>query len=85
TQLRAGVVRPEIIIPSSEEFYQIKKTDNEYKVIWGKNYGKLGRIEGSPFQGRVSSGTVTWLCDLVCKDGEKITVPCSNLMRIWGF
>ena len=83
TQLRAGVVRPEIVIPSDKEFYKHKKVKGEVRIVWGQHYGKKGVMEGSPHYAETSSGIETWLCDVLCDDGNKITVPLSNLKTIW--
>ncbi len=82
TQVRAGVIRPEIIIPSDKEFYTYKKSKEKYKMIWGKYYGKRGVIKGSPRYGETSSGIKTWLCDVLCDNGKEITLPLNNLHLI---
>jgi hypothetical protein len=82
TQVRAGVVRPEIIIPSDSEFYTYKKAKEKYSVIWGQYYGKKGVMKGPPHYGETSSGIKTWVCDVLCDDGKVVTVPLSNLHPI---
>jgi hypothetical protein len=81
TQLRAGVIRPEIIIPSDKEFYKPKKTKGAVKIIWGKYYGNTGEIKKGPYLGKTNSGVVTWLCDLSCANGKMITLPFNNVMK----
>ncbi|MCK4821273.1 hypothetical protein KA005_36240, partial [bacterium] len=82
TQVRAGVVRPEIIIPSDKEFYKHKKAKEKISIIWGQYYGKKGVMKGSPHYTETSSGIKTWVCDVLCDDGKVITVPLSNLHSI---
>lgn len=82
TQVRAGVIRPEIIIPSDKEFYTYKKSKEKFKVIWGQHYGKKGVIKGLPHYGVTSSGIKTWLCNVLCDNGEEITLPFNNLRAI---
>jgi hypothetical protein len=79
TQLRAGVIRPKIIIPSDEEFYKIKKADGKYLIIWGDNYGKMGKIKGPFYYEETSSEIKTWFCSLFYEDGKEIKVPFRNL------
>ncbi len=79
TQVRAGVIRPEIVIPSDEEFYKGMKTKGQFKIVWGKHYGKKGVLKGSPHYDEIRSGTKTWLCDVLCDNNEEITVPYNNL------
>jgi hypothetical protein len=78
TQMRAGVIRPEIIIPSEHEYYDIKQREKDIKIIWGKYYGRIGKIKGPPFQGETSAGIKTWLTTLVLEKNEEITIPCNN-------
>lgn len=82
TQVRAGVIRPEIIIPSDKEFYAYKKSKEKFKVIWGQHYGKRGIIKKQPYYGKTSSGIDTWLCDVFCDDGKEISLPFNNLQTI---
>jgi biotin carboxyl carrier protein len=82
TQLRAGVVRPEIIIPSDNEYYKSRGRKGDYRIIWGQHYGKQGTIKNPPYYGESSSGIKTWLCDVVCINGEKISLASSNIIII---
>ena len=82
TQVRAGVIRPEIVIPSDKEFYKRKKAKEKVRIIWGQYYGKKGLMQGKPQYTEASSGIKTWVCDVLCDDGKLITVPLSNLQSI---
>ena len=82
TQVRAGVIRPEIIIPSDKEFYKRKKAKEKVRIIWGQYYGKKGVMKGIPHYTETSSGIKTWVCEVLCDDGKVITVPLSNLQSI---
>jgi hypothetical protein len=82
TQVRAGVIRPEVIIPSDEEFYVCNKPGVESRIIWGQHYGKKGVIKGKPHYGETSSGIKTWLSYILCDDGEERTPPINNLHGI---
>lgn len=79
TQVRAGVIRPQIIIPSDDEFYTHKKVKEKVRIIWGQHYGKKGVTKGSPYYAEASSGIKTWLCDVLCDDGKIAAVPLSNV------
>jgi len=78
TQLRAGVIRPQIIVPSDEEYYK-RENNEKVKIIWGEHYGKTGRKLAEPYEGIIDSGIKTWLCNVICDDNKKITVPYANL------
>jgi len=82
TQVRAGVVRPEIIIPSDEKYFAYTTHKEKQKVIWGKHYGKTGMIKKQPYFGKTSAGIETWLCDVACDDGTIITIPLNNLQTM---
>ncbi len=82
TQVRAGVIRPEIVVPSDEEFFTYKKPKETFKIIWGQNYGKIGVMKGTPHYDETSSGIKTWLCDVLCDDNKEITSPFNNLQAI---
>jgi hypothetical protein len=82
TQVRAGVIRPEIVIPSDREFYKHKKLKGKVRIIWGQYYGKKGVLKEKPQYSEASSGIKTWVCEVLCDDGKVITVPLSNLHTI---
>lgn len=80
TQLRAGVVRPQVLIPAiRDEFGMGKNQSSHCRVIWGTHYGKEGKIINSYF-GKTPCGIETWFCTLLCKDGKEISVPMNNVL-----
>ena len=78
TQLRAGVIRPQIIVPSDEEYYK-REYNEKVKIIWGEHYGKTGRRLTEPYEGIMDSGIKTWLSDVIFDDNKKISIPYANL------
>ena len=78
TQLRAGVIRPQIIVPSDEEYYK-REYNEKVKIIWGEHYGKTGRKLTEPYEGIMDSGIKTWLSDVIFDDNKKISIPYANL------
>lgn len=79
TQVRAGVIRPEIIVYSNDEYYEVKSTGQRYRVVWGEHFGTIGNILDEPYFGETPSGTRTLLCDIEVEGGDIITVPFNNV------
>lgn len=85
TQVRAGVVRPEIVIPSDKEYFACTERTDQLKVIWGPHYGRTGTLQGKPYLGTTSAGTKTWLCEITCDDGTVITLPVNNVLALKAY
>lgn len=88
TQIRAGVLRPEIIIThNNEDASKLEKdysetgleTGDMIRVIRAPYFGKIGKVLELPAEHhQVESGT--WVRILVAEiDGERITVPRANI------
>ncbi len=88
TQIRAGVIRPEILVPLSIDAKQITsdvdafelKIGTSIRVIREPYFGKLGNVSDLPAQLVVlESGTEVRVLRAVLTDGEEVTVPRANV------
>lgn len=89
TQIRAGVIRPEIVIPlSPEEWQNIDEkdhkeigidTDSLVRIIRAPYFGKIGKVVSLPAKlQKMESETMVRVAE-VNVDGENLLVPRSNL------
>lgn len=89
TQIRAGVMRPEIIIPIEfdEEELQVKEAKmselligTTIRVIRQPNFGKIGKVTGLPEKlTPVESETLVRILEAELEDGQKVTIPRANV------
>ena len=89
TQIRAGVMRPEIIIPI--KFKEEELTEPEarmstleigttIRVIRQPNFGVIGKVTGLPEQlTKVESETMVRILEAELENGEKVTIPRANV------
>jgi hypothetical protein len=91
TQVRAGVIRPEIIAPAVEASAPLEIdrpafhiTDGSYvRIVRGKALGRTGRISRVPKQPqKVDSEVTTLVYEIDLDSGETITVPRPNVEQI---
>jgi len=94
TQIRAGVIRPEIIIPLNEELQDdIPSAESEgaalriganLRIIRRPNFGEIGVVtELPPDPTELDSGTYARILKLkLNKNGEEVIVPRSNVEMI---
>lgn len=90
TQIRAGVMRPEIIVPTiadaealTEKHTDVKsgvKPGDEVRIIREPYFGKLGRVRALPPELQtVDSGAKVRIMDIELPGGEVVTVPRANV------
>jgi len=88
TQIRAGVIRPEVIAPSTDDAPVPSDTASQsqldigthIRIIREPHFGALGTVEGLPPElQQVESET--WVRVLVARleDGQRVTVPRANV------
>jgi len=92
TQIRAGVIRPEILIPnenSNEECIDYKETelaiseDSLIRVIRVPFFGKVGKVRSLPPELRkMESETMVRVAEIEFEDGTVEIVPRANLEMI---
>jgi len=90
TQIRAGVIRPEIVIKQDEPPSEIKEKmmaemkgieiGSLVRVIRVPYFGKIGKIVGLPAElKQLESETFARVCEIEFSDGTRATVPRANL------
>ncbi|KQC10053.1 MAG: hypothetical protein APR54_00210 [Candidatus Cloacimonas sp. SDB] len=94
TQIRAGVMRPEIIIPlefTEKELIEPDNTMSELeigttiRVIRQPNFGIIGTVTALPEElTAVESETLVRILEAELENGEKVTIPRANVEVIEG-
>ena len=87
TQIRAGVLRPEIIIPHEEE-EEVEKEElsagmisgTSVRIIREPNFGAIGKVASLPVElMRVESGSKVRVLVVRLDDGTEVTIPRANV------
>jgi hypothetical protein len=93
TQIRAGVIRPEVIVPQTEAAGAAAAEPQAHalapgtpiRVIREPYFGKLGTVSGLPPQPQtVDSGAKVRVLTAKLDDGQDVTVPRANVEIIAG-
>ncbi|HEY3243406.1 MAG TPA: hypothetical protein VGM03_08645, partial [Phycisphaerae bacterium] len=94
TQIRAGVIRPEVLIPvvdAAAEQSKIKPAmsgmdiGSPVRVIREPYFGRIGKVAGLPVDPAVlESGSRARVVQVVFSDGEAATIPRANVELIEG-
>ena len=93
TQIRAGVIRPEIIVPftqsadagQAQEPILALAPGTPIRVIREPYFGRLGKVTGLPSQPQtVDSGARVRVLQAKLDDGQEVTVPRANVEIIAG-
>jgi hypothetical protein len=88
TQIRAGVIRPEIIAPAEsvpagappEHSASVLEVGTPIRVIREPYFGLLGKVTGLPAQlVTVDSGAEVRVLKAMLDDGREVTVPRANV------
>ena len=92
TQIRAGVIRPEVIIPKTNSESEIKNLSEDDMVIsLGSNirviitpyFGRVGKVISLPSKlMKMESETIVRVAEIEFSNGEKATIPRANLEMI---
>lgn len=92
TQIRAGVIRPEIIIPSERENGEIRDyeeadlaiTDGSLiRIIRAPHFGKVGKVKSLPAElTKMESETLVRVAEIEFENGEIEIIPRANLEMI---
>jgi hypothetical protein len=93
TQIRAGVMRPEIVVPLSEQEKRkapepehvggILETGRLVRIIRDPYFGIIGTVAGLPPEPQVlGSGSKARVLKVQLASGEKVTVPRANVELI---
>ena len=96
TQIRAGVMRPEIVIPLPDDHEHEAgdvaghlaaplETGTPVRIIRDPYFGVLGSVAGLPTEPHVlESGSKARVLEVLCESGETLTVPRANVEIIGG-
>jgi hypothetical protein len=90
TQIRAGVMRPEIVIPVADAASVgavqeahgggILGIGSQVRIIRDPYFGILGKVTALPHQPAVlGSGSAARVLQVACTDGKNVTVPRANV------
>lgn len=89
TQIRAGVIRPEVLVPleaSDANSTKLDETDlaiskgTTVRVIRAPRFGEVGTVIGLPAQlTKMESETLVRVAEIKFSDGEVQTIPRANL------
>lgn len=90
TQIRAGVIRPEVIVPSAEaptggadEEIPSLAIGSPIRVIRFPRFGKIGKVTALPVELQaMESETMVRVLEVQFDDGEKMIVPRANVEMI---
>jgi len=91
TQIRAGVIRPEVIIPhegakavkDEERELGVLKPGSPIRVIRAPHFGSLGKVSNLPAEPvALESGSKARVAEVTLESGETIVIPRANLERI---
>ncbi len=95
TQIRAGVMRPEILIPLSEEekAHETEAGQSEgwleigrsVRIIRDPYFGMIGEVGGLPAEPQaLDSGSKARVLEVALDSGESVVVPRANVELIEG-
>jgi hypothetical protein len=93
TQIRAGVIRPEVVIPKLEDISEIEKVaemenpgleiGSPVRVIRQPYFGRLGTVSELPPELRqLESESKARVLEVEFPDGEKAVIPRANVEMI---
>ena len=93
TQIRAGVMRPEIVIPLSEEENSqevepvhtagLLEVGVSVRIIRDPYFGQIGKVAGLPAELTVlDSESKARVLEVECESGERVVVPRANVEMI---
>jgi len=87
TQIRAGVMRPEVLVPS--EIHQIEETEvdtglmhinSTIRIIRDPHFGELGRVTDLPAEPhKLDTEAAVRILTVALKSGEHVTLPRANV------
>ena len=87
TQIRAGVIRPEVVVPLESQIMANGKTagqtleiGSQIRIIREPYFGALGKVVALPTNPTtISSGSVTRVLETELEDGRRVSVPRANV------
>ncbi len=95
TQIRAGVMRPEIIVPAGSDENPVSGSEGQVegllepgrpvRIIRDPYFGVIGQVSGLPHQPAVlGSGSKARVLEVKLDSGESVVIPRANVELIEG-
>jgi hypothetical protein len=92
TQIRAGVIRPEIIIPypsskieefEEESYNKELKVGTTVRIIRDPFFGAVGKVVGLPIElQKIETESMVRVLEVKLEDGKKVIIPRANVETI---
>ncbi|MBM3313605.1 hypothetical protein FJY70_03310 [candidate division WOR-3 bacterium] len=88
TQIRAGVIRPEVIVPSDARGGEMKQSTAEgglalgmpVRIIRQPNFGKIGKVTGLPVELQpIETEAKARVLEVELDDGQRVLMPRANV------
>ena len=93
TQIRAGVIRPEIIIPHGERAAGMSaqsqregiRIGDPVRIIRDPLFGRIGEVSALPSElTKIPTGSEVRVLEVTFSDGKKVVIPRTNIEVIEG-
>jgi hypothetical protein len=93
TQIRAGVIRPEIVVPHADKAVEVRQSVVEgglelgmaVRIIRQPNFGRIGTVTALPVELRqVESEAKARVLEVELEDKNRVTLPRANVEIIEG-
>jgi len=88
TQIRAGVIRPEVIVPADTKLGEIKQSTAEgglalgmpVRIIRQPNFGKIGKVTSLPVELQtIETEAKARVLEVELEDGKRVLLPRANV------
>jgi hypothetical protein len=87
TQIRAGVIRPELIVPTTESRTQVSKTlegglviGSLVRIIREPNFGMIGKVTSLPVELKsIETESKVRILEVELENGKKVFLPRANV------
>jgi len=88
TQIRAGVIRPEVIVPAKTKAGEMMQSTAEgglalgmpVRIIRQPNFGKIGKVTGLPVELQtIETEARVRVLEVELEDGKRVTMPRANV------
>jgi hypothetical protein len=88
TQIRAGVIRPEVIVPADTDLGEIKQSTAEgglalgmpVRIIRQPNFGKIGKVTDLPVELQtIETEAKARVLEVELEDGTRVLLPRANV------